>query len=97
MSCKPGSPKTGGRVKGTPNKATARTKDQLQAILDDFFEPAKYKEWFESLKTNEQADWMKKVVDVMVPKTVEIADSQATKDFFEGVKTEMYATWKKGA
>ncbi len=31
---KPGTPKTGGRVKGVPNKATALLKDQILGALD---------------------------------------------------------------
>lgn len=31
---KPGSPKTGGRVKGTPNKVTAALKDMILGALD---------------------------------------------------------------
>ena len=31
---KPGTSKTGGRQKGTPNKFTLRTREELQALID---------------------------------------------------------------
>jgi len=40
MARKKGTDKTGGRVKGTPNKATAELKDRLKQFLDLNFDPA---------------------------------------------------------
>jgi hypothetical protein len=35
MSCKKGSPKTGGRKAGTPNKVTASMRERISALLEE--------------------------------------------------------------
>lgn len=40
MPRKPGTPKTGGRTKGTPNKTTAAVKNYITEVLGDYMRPA---------------------------------------------------------
>lgn len=39
MPRKKGTPKTGGRQKGTPNKTTAAVKQHITAVLSDYMQP----------------------------------------------------------
>ena len=41
MPRKKGEPKTGGRIKGTPNKATAAVKGFITDMLSDYMQPAR--------------------------------------------------------
>ncbi|MFA5649537.1 MAG: hypothetical protein WC914_00125 [Proteiniphilum sp.] len=47
-----GTPKTGGRKKGTPNKSTAEMRDLVQRLLE------KGLEHLENNKDNADADWL---------------------------------------
>ena len=40
MARSKGTPKTGGRQKGTPNKTTAAVKDYIAQVLSDYMQPA---------------------------------------------------------
>jgi hypothetical protein len=40
MPRKKGTPKTGGRAKGTPNKTTAAVKNYITQVLSDYMQPA---------------------------------------------------------
>lgn len=41
MPRKKGTPKTGGRIKGTPNKTTAAVKTYITDVLSDYMQPAR--------------------------------------------------------
>lgn len=63
--------KTGGRQKGTPNKATAFSKSVIQEILNDYTsseEEKKFKNDIEKLDPKDRIDIMVKLMGFITPK-----------------------------
>lgn len=68
-----GRPKTGGRVKGTPNKANALTKETINKILTHYTEKGTFKEDLDALSPKDRVDAMIKLVSYILPKPQAIA------------------------
>lgn len=63
--------KTGGRQKGTPNKATAFSKTVIQELLDDYTSSdgdKKFKHDIEKLEAKDRLDIMVKLMSFITPK-----------------------------
>lgn len=54
---KPGTPKTGGRQKGTPNKVTGVAKDIIASVADRLGGDDRLYEWVLTDPSNEKAFW----------------------------------------
>jgi hypothetical protein len=54
---KPGTPKTGGRQKGTPNKVTALAKDAIAGAADRLGGVDRLVEWVRANPSNEASFW----------------------------------------
>jgi hypothetical protein len=54
---KPGTPKTGGRLKGTPNKVTALAKDAIAAAAERLGGIDRLVEWVRADPNNERIFW----------------------------------------
>ena len=68
MARKKGSPKTGGRKKGTPNKATLFGTQTIMDLLDDYQQSGLMTEDFKALKPNERMTLMKDLAGYIIPK-----------------------------
>lgn len=66
MARTPGTPKTGGRKKGTPNKAFKSLDDYLESI--NFNVPEKIIEKMESLTNEEQVRYLFRLMEYLFPK-----------------------------
>lgn len=62
-----GSPKVGGRVKGTPNKVTAPIREKFQQLLDGYGIDKMLKD-LESLKPKERLDIVSGLAEFVIPK-----------------------------
>lgn len=63
-----GGPKTGGRVKGTPNKANAEIRAFVTAFINDYKDSGKFMEDFEKLLPHERVRTMENLMAYVVPK-----------------------------
>lgn len=68
MARKKGSPKTGGRKKGTPNKATLFGTQTIMDLLDDYQQSGLMAQDFMALKPNERMTLMKDLAGYIIPK-----------------------------
>ena len=68
MARKKGSPKTGGRKKGTPNKATLFGTQTIMDLLDDYQQSGLMAQDFTALKPNERMTLMKDLAGYIIPK-----------------------------
>lgn len=68
MARKKGSPKTGGRKKGTPNKATMFGVQTIMDLLDDYQQSGLMAQDFMALKPNERMTLMKDLTGYIIPK-----------------------------
>lgn len=60
--------KTGGRQKGTPNKATAFTKEVISDILSDYYSTGQMAEDMKALEPKERVDAIIKLAAFVTPK-----------------------------
>ena len=60
--------KSGGRKKGTPNKATSQTKQAIQEILDDYMDSGLLSSDFKALEPKDRLDIVVKLTGFVVPK-----------------------------
>ena len=65
--------KTGGRQKGSINKATAFSKEIINEILSDYTSSAKFMQDIEDLEPKERLDVMVKLMAFVTPKPQSIA------------------------
>lgn len=65
--------KTGGRVKGTPNKASKKTKDIINEIVADYIESGLMHSDFAALDSRDRLDIMIKLTKFVVPQPKEVA------------------------
>lgn len=65
--------KTGGRVKGTPNKAGKKTKDIINEIVADYIESGLMHSDFAALDSRDRLDIMIKLTKFVVPQPKEVA------------------------
>lgn len=70
MSRLKGTPKTGGRCKGTPNKVTGTLKEYISEIIDDNRE--RIKEDLELLEPKDRLQILEKMMQYVIPKQKEI-------------------------
>ena len=68
MARKKGSPKTGGRKKGTPNKATMFGTQTIMDLLDDYQQSGLMAQDFKALKPSERMTLMKDLAGFIIPK-----------------------------
>lgn len=68
--------KTGGRIKGTPNRSTAETKELLQKIVNKEIDNLSL--LLEQLEPNERVNALSKLLPYIVPKQNEVTSN--TKD-----------------
>lgn len=71
--------KTGGRVKGTPNKATAFNRDLINSILSDYYVSGALADDLKKLEPKERADVMIKLAAFVTPKPQSIDMSVVAK------------------
>lgn len=60
--------KTGGRQKGTPNKATSFTKAVIQEILSEYYDTGLLSKDMKALEPKERVDAMLKLAAFVTPK-----------------------------
>lgn len=60
--------KTGGRQKGTPNKATSRIREAISSVLDDYYNSAEFLTDLAALKPVERVMAMEKLAAYVAPK-----------------------------
>ena len=60
--------KTGGRKKGTPNKATAFTREVITSVLGDYIETGMLGEDFKKLAAKDRVDAVIKLAGFILPK-----------------------------
>ena len=65
---KKGSPKTGGRVKGTPNKVTAFSKATIAKMIADYSDSGKMSLDFDSLDPKDRLQIAEKMMQYVMPK-----------------------------
>lgn len=78
--------KTGGRVKGTPNRTTAETKELLQKIVSNQINGIN--DLLEQLEPKERIDAIIKLLPYIVPKQSEVSviDNEQPKELIIKVK-----------
>lgn len=64
-----GTPKTGGRKKGTPNKTTAQIKELVVQLVGDNIE--EFKNEFKTLETPEKISIIKNLLPYVIPRQTE--------------------------
>ena len=65
--------KTGGRVKGTPNKTTAITKEVISKILDEYNSSGQMKSDLMGLEPRDRLDIVIKLMHYILPKVQSVA------------------------
>lgn len=77
--------KTGGRVKGTPNKATAFGRELINDILSDYYTTGTLAQDLKDLEPKERVDAMIKLAAFVTPKpqTIDMSLSQSSKKTIE--------------
>lgn len=65
--------KTGGREKGTPNKATVVNRQLIQDLVSPYFNSEQFKDDLSRLDAKERIDAMTKLTAFLVPKPQAIA------------------------
>lgn len=60
--------KTGGRVKGTPNKTTQATKDLMSDVINDYLQTGMLNEDFKKCAAKDRLDFVIKLISFVVPK-----------------------------
>ena len=83
--------KTGGRQKGTPNKATAVSKELIADILSDYYDTGKLRDDMKALEPKERVDAMIKLASFVVPKpqAVDMTISATKKKTIEDTLAEL--------
>ena len=80
MAIAKGSAKTGGRKKGSQNKATAAIKDCFKRILEDYTNSDTFMEDFASLEPKDRLMLVEKMASYVVPKMQSVAVEDVNKD-----------------
>ena len=65
--------KSGGRMKGTPNKTTAAAKKFMAAIMEDYADGDLIKEDWKKLKPRDRMELAKDILPYLVPKLQAVA------------------------
>lgn len=65
--------KTGGRIKGTPNKVTADLRAKIQAFLDVNFDTMEAE--FDNLEVKDKFNFYIKLIEFAIPKQRQIEDT----------------------
>lgn len=73
MAREKGTPKTGGRKKGTPNKTTAQIKELVVQLVGDNLET--FKTEFDKLKADDKISIIKNLLPYVIPKQNETKHS----------------------
>lgn len=63
-----GQPKTGGRVKGTPNKTTTFTKEAISNLINEYYESGKMSLDFSALDPKDRLQIAEKMMQYVMPK-----------------------------
>lgn len=63
-----GTPKTGGRVAGTPNKVSTKVRNILANIADDYYDSERFQKDLASLEPKERIQAMERFTSYIVPK-----------------------------
>lgn len=63
-----GTPKTGGRVAGTPNKVSSKVRNILAEITDDYYSSEQFKEDLRDLEPKDRIQAMEKFTSYVAPK-----------------------------
>lgn len=63
-----GTPKTGGRVAGTPNKVSSKVRNILAEITDDYYSSEKFKKDLRDLEPKDRIQAMEKFTSYVAPK-----------------------------
>ena len=63
-----GTPKTGGRVAGTPNKVSSKVRNILAEITGDYYSSEKFKKDLRNLKPKDRIQAMEKFTSYVAPK-----------------------------
>lgn len=75
-----GSSKTGGRVKGTPNKVTLAVKECISKVLTEYTNSETFLEDFAELEPKERLMIVEKLMNYVVPKMQSVAVEDVNKD-----------------
>lgn len=70
MSRTKGTPKTGGRIKGTPNKVTGTLKEFISEIIDE--NRGRIREDLEALEPKDRLQVLEKMMQYVIPKQKEM-------------------------
>lgn len=63
-----GTPKTGGRVAGTPNKVSSKVRNILAEITDDYYSSEQFKNDLSDLEPKDRIQVMEKFTSYVAPK-----------------------------
>ena len=83
---KKGAPKTGGRVKGTPNKTTSATKEVIANLLTEYSDSGRMAEDFVALEPKDRLNVAEKLMSYVVPKMQSVeaeVTSKTASDIFK--------------
>ncbi len=81
-----GTPKTGGRKKGTPNKTTAEIKELVAQLVGENIED--FKKEFKTLETAEKISIIKNLLPYVIPRQTETKHS-LDKELSQALKKSM--------
>lgn len=60
--------KTGGRQKGTPNKATKKVRDAISDVVNNYFNSDKFEKDIEKLDAKDRVSAIEKLASYVIPK-----------------------------
>lgn len=80
MGFQKGREKTGGRKKGTPNKAASPVKECFSRLLEDYTSSNTFMEDFASLEPKDRLMLAEKLASYVVPKMQSVAVEDVNKD-----------------
>ena len=88
---KPGTPKTGGRKPGSVTILTTDLKERIRNILIDELSETKWRELFDSLDGKEKVSLIVKMLELSVPKTVQVVEpmGDGDSDFYSETKAKL--------
>ncbi|MBQ9203489.1 MAG: hypothetical protein IJ155_04515 [Prevotella sp.] len=83
--------KTGGRQKGTPNKATAFTKEVISDILSDYYSTGQMAKDMKELEPKERVDAILKLAAFVTPKpqSIDMSITSSKKKTIEDTLEEL--------
>lgn len=83
--------KTGGRQKGTPNKATAFSKELISEILSDYYDSGQMADDMKALEPKERVDAIIKLAAFVTPKpqSIDMSITEGKKKTIEDTLDEL--------